>query len=89
MADSFLFLCPFLSPHSRSKLLQGCFFWGGGYKYITYYSISAIEYLKENGVIQKDIYPKKDAVLAVLSEIEEERPDDISYMLEEFEVVND
>ena len=50
---------------------------------------AVIQYLKDNGVIEKDIQPTKEGILAVLSEIEEERPDDISYMLEEFVVVDD
>ena len=50
---------------------------------------AVIQYLKDNGVIEKDIQPTKEAIVAVLSEIEEERPDDISFMLEEFVVVDD
>lgn len=50
---------------------------------------AVIEYLKDNGVIEKDLQPTKEAIVAVLSEIEEERPDDISWMLEEFVVVDD
>ena len=50
---------------------------------------AVIQYLKDNGVIEKDIQPTKEAIVAVLSEIEEERPDDISWMLEEFVVVDD
>ena len=50
---------------------------------------AVIEYLKNNGVITKEIQPTQEAIIAVLSEIEEERPDDISYMLEEFVVVDD
>lgn len=50
---------------------------------------AVIEYLKDNGVIEKDIQPTKEAIVAVLSEIEEGRPDDISFMLEEFVVVDD
>ena len=49
---------------------------------------AVIEYLKGNGIITKDVNPTKEAINAVLSEIEEERPD-ISYMLEEFVVVED
>lgn len=49
---------------------------------------AVIQYLKDNGVIEKDIQPTKEAIVAVLSEIEEGRPD-ISYMLEEFVVVDD
>lgn len=47
------------------------------------------QYLKDNGVIEKDIQPTKEAIVAILSEIEEGRPDDISFMLEEFVVVDD
>ena len=50
---------------------------------------AGVAYLKENGVITKDANPTKEAITAVLSEIEEERPDDVSYMLEEFVVVED
>ena len=50
---------------------------------------AGIEYLKDNGVFEKDIQPTKEAITAVLNEIEEERPDDISFMLEEFVVVVD
>lgn len=50
---------------------------------------AVIEYLKNNGVIEKDLQPTKEAIVAVLSEIEEGRPDDISFMLEEFVVVDD
>ena len=50
---------------------------------------AVIEYLKNNGVVENDIQPTKEAIVAVLSEIEEERPDDISFMLEEFVVVDD
>lgn len=50
---------------------------------------AVIQYLKDNGVIEKDIQPTKEAIVAVLSEIEEGRPDDISFMLEEFVVVDD
>ena len=50
---------------------------------------AAIEYLKDNGVIENDIQPTKEGILAVLDQIQEERPDDISYMLEEFVVVDD
>ena len=50
---------------------------------------SIIEHLKENGIITKDVNPTKEAINAVLSEMQEERPDDISWMLEEFEVVED
>lgn len=49
---------------------------------------AVIECLKGNGIITKDVNPTKEAINAVLSEIEEERPD-IFYMLEEFVVVDD
>ncbi len=49
---------------------------------------AVIEYLKNNGVLTKDVYPSKGAITAALDEIQEERPD-ISYMLEEFVVVDD
>ena len=49
---------------------------------------AVIEYLKGNGVITKDIQPTKEAILAALDEIQKERTD-ISYMLEEFVVVDD
>lgn len=47
------------------------------------------EFLKNNGIITKDVFPTKTAITAALSEIEEERPDNISFMLEEIEVVDD
>jgi len=50
---------------------------------------AVIEYLKNNGVLTKEVYPSKGAITAALEEIQEERPDDISYMLEEFVVVDD
>ena len=50
---------------------------------------AVIEYLKDNGIITAAIEPTKAAIIAVLDEIQEERPDDISYMLEEFVVVDD
>ena len=50
---------------------------------------AVVTYLKDNGIITTEIEPTKKAICAVLSEIEEERPDDISWMLEEFEVVED
>lgn len=40
-------------------------------------------------MLTKDVYPSKSAITAALEEIQEERPDDISYMLEEFVVVDD
>lgn len=50
---------------------------------------AVIEYLKDNGIITAAIEPTKAAITAVLDQIQEERPDDISYMLEEFVVVDD
>ena len=47
------------------------------------------EYLKNNGVLTKDVYPSKGAITAALDEIQEKRPDDISYMLEESVIVDD
>ena len=50
---------------------------------------AVIEYLKNNGIITAAIEPTKAAISAVLDEIQNSRPDDISYMLEEFVEVND
>ncbi len=50
---------------------------------------AVIEYLKNNGIITKDIQPTKEAILAVLDEIQNSRPVNISYLLAEFLVVND
>ena len=50
---------------------------------------AVVAYLKENGVITKDVEATKEAITAALDEIQEERPDDISFMLEEFKVVSD
>ena len=50
---------------------------------------AVIEYLKNNGVLTKDVFPSKGAISAALDEILEERPNDISWMLERFEVVDD
>ena len=50
---------------------------------------AVIEYLKNNGVLTKDVYPSKESITAALDEIQEERPDNTSYMLEEFVVVDD
>lgn len=47
------------------------------------------QYLKEHGVFTKDVFPSKEAITAALEEIQEERPDDISYMFEEFKVIED
>ena len=49
---------------------------------------AVVEYLKENGVIEKDINPTKEAINAVLSEIEDSRPEDISFIFEQFVVVD-
>ena len=50
---------------------------------------AVIDYLKVNGVIEKDIQPTMEAIVAVLDQIQEERPNDISFMLEEFVEVVD
>ena len=50
---------------------------------------AVVAYLKENGVIENDIQPTKEAINAVLDQIQEERPDNISFMLEQFIVVDD
>ena len=50
---------------------------------------AVVAYLKEYGVITKDVEATKEAITAVLEEIQEERPDDISFMFEEFKVVSD
>lgn len=50
---------------------------------------AVIEHLKENGVITTEVYPTKEAITAVLTEMQNSRPDDISWMLEEFVLVND
>ena len=41
------------------------------------------------GIITAAIEPTKAAIVAVLDQIQEERPDDISWMLEEFVIVDD
>ena len=52
--------------------------------------ISAVkQYLKEQGVLTKDVFPSRGAIAAALEEIQEQRPDEISFMLEEFKVVED
>ena len=51
--------------------------------------VDVIDYLKGNGVITKDVEATKEAITAALEEIQEGRPDDISFMLEEFKVVSD
>ena len=50
---------------------------------------AVIEYLKNNGIITAAIEPAKAAIVAVLNEIQEKRPNDISWMLEEFLIVSD
>ena len=50
---------------------------------------AVIEYLKNNGVLTKDVYPSKGAITAALDEKQEERPDDVSFSLGEFVVVDD
>ena len=50
---------------------------------------AVIEYLKGNGIITAAIEPTKAAIIAVLEQIQDSRPDDISFMLEEFVVVDD
>lgn len=48
-----------------------------------------IEYLMDSGIITAAIEPTKAAITAVLTEMQEDRPDDISFMFEEFVVVDD
>ena len=50
---------------------------------------AVIQYLKDNGIITAAIEPTKAAIIAVLDQIQEERPDDVSWMLEEFIEVSD
>ena len=50
---------------------------------------AVIEYLKGNGIITSEIHPTKEAITAVLSQIQNSRPNDISWMLEEFVIVDD
>lgn len=50
---------------------------------------AVIEYLKGNGIITSEIHPTKEAITAVLEKIQNSRPNDISFMLEEFVVVDD
>lgn len=55
-----------------------------------FWELSAvIEYLKGNGIITSEIHPTKEAITAVLEKIQNSRPNDISFMLEEFVVVDD
>ena len=50
---------------------------------------AVVAYLKENGVITQDVDATKEAITAALEEIQVERPDDISFMFEEFKVISD
>lgn len=50
---------------------------------------AVIEFLKNNEILTKDIYPSYGAITAALDEILNQRPSDISYMFEEFKVVDD
>lgn len=50
---------------------------------------AVIEYLKDFGIITTAIEPTKAAITAVLEEIQSSRPNDISWLLEEFVVVDD
>lgn len=50
---------------------------------------AVIEFLKNNEILTKDIYPSYGAISAALDEILNQRPSDISYMFEEFKVVDD
>ena len=50
---------------------------------------AVVAYLMENGVITKDVEATKEAITAALEDIQEQRPDDISFMFEEFKVVSD
>ena len=50
---------------------------------------AVVAYLKENGVIIQDVEATKEAITAALEEIQVERPDDISFMFEEFTVIED
>jgi hypothetical protein len=60
------------------------------YLYEYFHDLSAvIGYLKENGVITTDIEATKEAITAALENLQEQRPDDISFMFEEFKVVSD
>ena len=47
------------------------------------------QYLKEQGILTKDVFPSQGAIIAALEELQEQRPDDISFMLEGFKVVSD
>ena len=50
---------------------------------------AVVNYLKENSIITTDIEPTREAIIDALDQIQEERPDDISYFMEEFKVVED
>ena len=50
---------------------------------------SVKQYLREQGILTKDVFPSQGAITAALEEIQEQRPDEISFMLEEFTVVSD
>ena len=50
---------------------------------------AVIEYLKDFGIITTAIEPTKAAITAVLEEIQNSRPDNISWMFERIEVVED
>lgn len=47
---------------------------------------AVVGYLKGNGVITKDVEATKEAITVALEEIQEQRPDDISFTFEEFKV---
>ena len=47
------------------------------------------QYLKEQGILTKDVFPSQGAITAALEELQEQRPDDISFMLEGFQVISD
>lgn len=46
------------------------------------------QYLKEQGILAKDVFPSQEAITAALEEIQEQRPEDISFMLEGFKTVS-
>lgn len=50
---------------------------------------AVIEFLKDNEILTKDIYPSHGAITAALDEILNQRPSDISYLFEEFKLVDD
>lgn len=47
------------------------------------------QFLKEQGILTNDVYPSKGAITEALEEIQEQRPDDISFMFEEYKVISD